>query len=65
LGLPKFVTEEDNIQLTQPLTLYEIKNAIWGIDHLKTLGSDGFGVSFFQKYWLTIKDDMIACILCQ
>jgi len=49
LDLPPVVTKEDNYLLVQPITFQELETVVWGIDPHKTLGSDGFSASFFQK----------------
>jgi len=49
LGLPQIVTKEDNLLLVQPITLQELKTAVWGIDPHKTPGSDGLAPVSFRN----------------
>ena len=51
LGLPKLITDSENVILTGIPDLQEIKNALFSIDDNKTPGSDGFGAGFFKKNW--------------
>lgn len=44
------------------ISIAEIKNAIWSCGSEKALGSDGFTMKFFKKYWETIKDDVLVAV---
>jgi hypothetical protein len=54
------VTERENDILTQPFSDEEVKNAIFQMEHNKTLGLDVFPVKFYQVFWELIKDDLLA-----
>jgi len=56
------VTAEENAWLTKPVSDDEIYNAVFQIDPHKAPGSDGFGASFFQNHWATIKDLLRSAI---
>jgi len=49
------VTAEENVGLIKPVTDDEIYNAVFQMDPHKAPGPDGFGASFFQDHWATIK----------
>jgi hypothetical protein len=54
------VTEEENILLTCPFSLEEVREAIFQMEHNKALGPDGFPVEFYQACWDIIKDDLMV-----
>ena len=56
------VTAEENEWLTKPVSDDEIYNAVFQMDPHKAPGSDGFGASFFQDHWVTIKDLLSSAI---
>jgi hypothetical protein len=53
------VSNEENEQLTQPFTAEEIKNAVFQIEHNKSLGPDGFPAKFYQVFCELIKKDLM------
>ena len=44
------------------MTDEEIHNAIFQMDPYKAPGPDGFGASFYQQHWTTIKEQLCAAI---
>ena len=53
------VTTEENDFLTSPLTEKEVRDAIFDMEHNKAPGPDGFPAEFYQKFWETIKGDLM------
>ena len=47
----KIITDEDNKLLNKPLTMEEVKIALFSINLEKSLGPDGFQAFFYQKCW--------------
>lgn len=47
---------EDNVNIGTSLEKEEIKNAIFSIEPLKSLGPHGLHPLFFQKYWSDTED---------
>lgn len=60
--IPFIVTNEDNLNRTQPISKPEIFVAIWSLGQDKALGPDGFSISFYQHFWELIKYDC-KCML--
>jgi hypothetical protein len=54
------VTGEENAILTAPFSENEIKVAIFQMEHNKAPGPDGFPREFYQKFWDTIKSDLMS-----
>jgi hypothetical protein len=46
--------------LTAPFSEAEVKEAIFQMEYNKAPGSDGFSVKFYQKFWDTIKGDLMT-----
>lgn len=55
--IPSLVYNDDNLMLTNIPTIDEVKNAVFNMNNNGAPGLDGFGGSFYQKYWNIIKDD--------
>ncbi|XP_039116779.1 uncharacterized protein LOC120252722, partial [Dioscorea cayenensis subsp. rotundata] len=53
----------DLLALEAPFDQEEIKKATFDLGADKASGPDGFPMFFFQKFWSTVKDDLIT--LCQ
>ena len=49
--IPKLITPEDNKNLNRPITLEEVRFAVFNMNPDKSLGPDGFQAFFFQKCW--------------
>lgn len=60
-GFRKLDLEQKN-SLESPISLEEIKSAIWGCGANKAPGPDGFSLEFYRKYWDTIKSDLFLAI---
>jgi exonuclease III len=52
--------EEDNILLTAPFSLEEVREAIWCSDGNKCPGPDGFNFNILKACWEIIKGDVMA-----
>jgi hypothetical protein len=52
--------EEDNILLTAPFSLEEVREAIWCSDGNKCPGPDGFNFNILKVCWEIIKGDVMA-----
>lgn len=53
---------EMNEDLCKEFTEEEISDALFQMDPLKVLGSDGFPARFFQKHWSIVKADVVAAV---
>ncbi|GJT09442.1 putative RNA-directed DNA polymerase, eukaryota, reverse transcriptase zinc-binding domain protein [Tanacetum coccineum] len=54
----KSVNETQSIELTRPLSLVELKIAVWSCGNDKALGPDGFTFSLLKRYWDTFEQDI-------
>lgn len=55
------VLSREDVGLSEiPFCLEKIKETIWESDFGKSLGSDGFNMSFFKLFQNTIKEELIA-----
>jgi hypothetical protein len=50
LDIPQ-VTPEENDILIPNLTEYEVREAIFQMEHNKAPGPDGFSAEFYQVFW--------------
>ncbi|CAN0905945.1 hypothetical protein LINGRAHAP2_LOCUS23943 [Linum grandiflorum] len=48
--IPNIVSDEDNVDLCRPITIEEIKLAVFGMGGGKAPGPDGYSGNFFQKH---------------
>ena len=53
------VTQTENDVLTAPFTELEVQKAIFDMEHNKAPGPDGFLAELYQKFWNTIKWDLM------
>jgi hypothetical protein len=53
------VSLEENALLTTAFTEKEVSEAIFGMEHNKAPGLDGFLEEFYQHFWETIKSDLM------
>lgn len=60
--LNPIIIDKDNDMLVKNVTLEEIQEVLFSMDHFKSLGSDVFNPLFFQKLWDTVKNDLIDSI---
>ena len=61
--VPSIITEEQNTMLAVEFVKAEINEALQQMEPLKALGPDGLPPLFYQKFWNTIGDDVLAAIL--
>jgi hypothetical protein len=54
------VSEVESEFLVVPLTVEEIRRALFHMEHYKALGMDGFPIDFLKMFWSTIKDDLVV-----
>lgn len=57
------VSLEDNIMLTNPPSLEEVKNAVFSMNVNGAPGPDGFGAFFYQRFWDVVGHDVFAAVL--
>ena len=60
--IPQLVSEEENMILTAPISLKEIKKALDLMEANKAPGPDGFSARFYKSCWTTIKDDLLKMV---
>lgn len=58
----RVLNEDENFLLIKEVIEEEIKNVIWSGKEGKTLGPDGFTLSFFKSAWETVGIDVIDAI---
>jgi hypothetical protein len=51
---------DENIMLTAPFTIEEVREAIWSCDGNKCPGPDGFNFNFYKVCWDIISGDIMA-----
>ena len=54
------VTDDESESLIAMFTQEESRTAIFQMEHNKAPGPDGFPAEFYQAFWETIKDDLMA-----
>jgi hypothetical protein len=54
------LSTKDNILLTAPFTVEEVKAVIWSSDGNRSPGPDGFNFKFLKVCWDIIKDDVMS-----
>ncbi|KAL8128213.1 hypothetical protein AgCh_014971 [Apium graveolens] len=52
------VSDEDNESLLMPVTMAEVKNAVFSMYPEKAPGVDGLNPGFFQAYWSIVAEDI-------
>lgn len=52
-----------NRSLTAPLSLEEVKHAVFSINPKKAPGEDGFTSFFFKKYWEILGTEIFKAVL--
>ncbi|GJU21232.1 putative RNA-directed DNA polymerase, eukaryota, reverse transcriptase zinc-binding domain protein [Tanacetum coccineum] len=60
----KWDVEEDNMELEKPVTLEEIRAAVWDCGSQKSPGPDGFSFLFLKSYWDLLKEDAGNAVRC-
>ena len=61
-GIPYSITQEMNAKLTKPVEESEIQSALFSMHPEKAPGQDGMFPLFFQRFWSTIKVDLVPTI---
>ena len=56
--IPQVSSQENNL-LTAEFSESEIKEAIFSMKHNKAPGPDGFPAEFYQRFWETVKGDLL------
>lgn len=56
------VSEQQGIELCRPVSVEEVKEAVWDIPNSKSPGPDGFTAEFYRAAWDIIKVDVVAAI---
>lgn len=56
------LTDEQKRNLEDPITLEELKLAVWSCGANKAPGPDGFSLEFFRKFWDIIKADLLMAV---
>jgi hypothetical protein len=54
------ISSEDDEKLMVVFIEKEVKEAIFQLKHNKAHGPDGFPIEFFQSFWETIKENLMA-----
>jgi hypothetical protein len=54
------ITPEENEKLTAVIMEQEVKEAVFQMKHNKAPSPDGFPAEFYQKFWETIKGDLMV-----
>ncbi|XP_019223639.1 PREDICTED: uncharacterized protein LOC109205382 [Nicotiana attenuata] len=54
---------EQQLELTQPYTEKDVKQAMFNIDSNKTSGPDGYGSGFFKAAWSAIGQEVTNAVL--
>ncbi|KAH7851180.1 hypothetical protein Vadar_008241 [Vaccinium darrowii] len=62
-AIPEKISSTMNRMLTRPVTGLEIKSALDEMEPSKAPGIDGMTPQFFQSYWPTVGEDVIAAEL--
>ena len=60
--IPHSITDEENESICLPLSLFEIKQTIYGMQNLKAPGPDGLPPLFYKKYWPIVGDAITKAI---
>lgn len=58
----KKISHDDSHLIESPITLKEIKEAIWSCGNEKSPGPDGFTFKFIKKYWEVLLGDIAAVV---
>lgn len=60
--IPNLLTQADNANLMRPVSMGEIKSAIFGLDPDSSPGADGFPGHFYQVDWDIISQDLLLAV---
>jgi len=56
------ISSSDQEFLELPISLGEIKSAIWACGNDKSPGPDGFSFKFMKRHWVILKQDILAFV---
>ncbi|XP_062094166.1 uncharacterized protein LOC133800227 [Humulus lupulus] len=57
------LTLDQQVSLVKPFSTKEVKEALFSINSIKSLGPDGFGSGFFKVLWRELEAEISAAIL--
>ena len=60
--IPRSVSREDNENLSKPITMQEVEEAMSQMAQGKALSTDGFTTNFFHFFWDMIKEEVWAIV---
>ena len=60
--IPNLINDDDNLLLNSPISIHEIKKALFKMDPDKAPGPDGFTSWFYISYWDIIKNDLYRMV---
>lgn len=60
---PSLITDAENKELTQPVSVEKIRSALWAMAEDKTPEPDGFPLFFFRRYWPIIQVKMGEAVI--
>ena len=60
--IPNLINDEDNLRLNSPISIQEIKKALYKMDPDKAPGPDGFTARFYISCWNIIKKDLYRMV---
>ncbi|CAK8534266.1 unnamed protein product [Lathyrus sativus] len=60
--IPNLVSTNINVMLTRTPSSEEIHHVIFAMNLNRAPRPDGFGASFFHKFWDIIKDDLVRVL---
>nr|GEV49138.1 putative RNA-directed DNA polymerase, eukaryota, reverse transcriptase zinc-binding domain protein [Tanacetum cinerariifolium] len=58
----KSLSEEQSIMLIGPISMHELKDAVWSCGNDKAPGPDGFTFSLVKTYWEILKTDILEFV---
>lgn len=61
-SVPQLVSDSSNQTLLSPVTLAEVKTAVYGLDPDSSPGSDGFSGKFYRHCWDVISADLLLAV---
>ncbi|XP_010480831.1 PREDICTED: uncharacterized protein LOC104759619 [Camelina sativa] len=60
--VPSLITDSMNRSLIRKITESKVRKALFAMHPEKTPGPDGMTAMFFQRFWSTIKGDLVALV---
>nr|GEX42758.1 hypothetical protein [Tanacetum cinerariifolium] len=59
---PNKLSSDQMVILESPVSIDEVRNAVWGCGENKSPGPDGYSFEFFQKFWDTLGSDFCEAV---